>query len=192
MVVQTPPDDYSIRQWEFQPPSFHARHAPRSHGATGGVSCLQFDRLNLGHEPDAVVCQEFSYDAENGISGAADVQLAAGGMPPRFARRLVDGQLRRRNHAALQVETDNLQSHKVAGVRQAIAATEASAVFLPPYGPGFNPIEQVFVKVTAKLRKKAERTVDRLPSLLGHAIDDFSAEECVHYFRHCAYSATSV
>ena len=85
---------------------------------------------------------------------------------------------------------DNLQSHKVVGVRQAIAAAGASVVYLPPYSPDFNPIEQVFAKVKAILRKKAERTVEGLWSLLGLVLDEFPAEECLHYFCHCGYAAT--
>ena len=88
------------------------------------------------------------------------------------------------------VVMDNLQSHKVVGVRQAIAAAGASVVYLPPYSPDFNPIEQVFAKVKAILRKKAERTVEGLWSLLGLVLDEFPAEECLHYFCHCGYTAT--
>lgn len=87
---------------------------------------------------------------------------------------------------------DNLQSHKVAGVRQAIEAAGASVVYLPPYSPDFNPIEQVFAKVKAILRKKAERTVDGLWSLLGRLLDEFPADECLRYFRVCSYTATQV
>lgn len=90
------------------------------------------------------------------------------------------------------VVMDNLQSHKVAGVRQAIAAVGASVVYLPPYSPDFNPIEQVFAKVKAILRKKAERTMEGLWSLLGQVLAEFPAEECLHYFRHCGYHATPV
>ena len=52
------------------------------------------------------------------------------------------------------VVMDNLQNHKVAGVRQAIAAAGASVVYLPPYSPDFNSIEQVFAKVKAILKEK--------------------------------------
>jgi transposase len=65
-------------------------------------------------------------------------------------------------------------------------------VYLPPYSPDFNPIEQVFAKVKSILRKKAERTVEGLWSLLGQVIDEFSAEECLRYFRHCGYAATPI
>ena len=90
------------------------------------------------------------------------------------------------------VVMDNLQSHKVKGVRQAIEVAGATVVYLPPYSPDFNPIEQVFAKVKAILRKKAERTVEGLWSLLGQLLDEFPADECLRYFRHCGYSAIQV
>ena len=53
---------------------------------------------------------------------------------------------------------DNLGSHKVAGIREAIEAAGATLLYLPPYSPDFNPIEQVFAKLKAALRKRAART----------------------------------
>jgi len=57
------------------------------------------------------------------------------------------------------VVMDNLSSHKVQGVREAIEAAGASVAYLPPYSPDLNPIEQVFSKLKAKLRQHRERTV---------------------------------
>ena len=52
---------------------------------------------------------------------------------------------------------DNLPAHKVSGVRQAIEAAGAVLLYLPPYSPDLNPIEQLFAKLKALLRKAAER-----------------------------------
>ena len=57
---------------------------------------------------------------------------------------------------------DNLGSHKGAGVRAAIEAVGASLLYLPPYSPDFNPIENAFAKLKAMLRRAAARTVDAL------------------------------
>ena len=62
---------------------------------------------------------------------------------------------------------DNLASHKVAGVRRAIEAVGAILMFLPPYSPDLNPIEQAFAKLKTMLRAKALRTVDALWNALG-------------------------
>jgi transposase len=85
------------------------------------------------------------------------------------------------------VVMDNLNSHKVAGVRQAIEAAGAERRFLPPYSPDLDPIEPAFAKVKNSLRKMARRTVDGLWNAVGVAIDDFSPAECLNYFRHSGY-----
>jgi len=88
------------------------------------------------------------------------------------------------------VVMDNLAAHKVAGVRAAIEAAGAHVVYLPPYSPDYNPIEQVFSKLKWLVRSAAERTVDGLWTLLGQLLDEFSPHECRNYFRHCGYNAT--
>lgn len=89
------------------------------------------------------------------------------------------------------VVMDNLSAHKVAGVREAIAAVGASVAYLPPYSPDLNPIELVFAKLKWLLRSAAERTVDGLWNLLGKLLDDFPPAECGNYLRHCGYAATA-
>ena len=86
------------------------------------------------------------------------------------------------------VVLDNLSSHKVEGVREAIEAVGARMAYLPPYSPDFNPIEQVFAKLKALLRKHAERTVEGLWNRVGVLIDAFASYECRNYLRHCGYA----
>ena len=85
------------------------------------------------------------------------------------------------------VVMDNLPAHKVAGARAAIEAAGATLMFLPPYSPEFNPIEQAFAKLKAMLRKAAERTVDALEAAIAVAIDAFSPAECANYFTNSGY-----
>lgn len=86
------------------------------------------------------------------------------------------------------VVMDNLSSHKVKGVREAIAAAGARVIYLPPYSPDFNPIEQVFAKLKALLRKAKERTVEGLWQRIASLLDLFTPTECRNYLRHCGYS----
>jgi len=86
---------------------------------------------------------------------------------------------------------DNLSSHKAAGVREAIEATGATLVYLPPYSPDFNPIEMVYAKLKWLVRSARQSTVDGLWSFLGQALDRFSPTECLNYFHHCGYTATA-
>jgi len=82
---------------------------------------------------------------------------------------------------------DNLGSHKGKGVREAIEAAAANLLYLPPYSPDFNPIENAFSKLKAFLRKAAERTVDGLWNAIGATMDAFTAQECANYFAAAGY-----
>jgi transposase len=88
------------------------------------------------------------------------------------------------------VVMDNLASHKIAGVREAIQARDAILSFLPPYSPDLNPIELAFAKLKILLRKAAERTVDDLWKRIGALLDDFTPEECGNYLVHDGYAPT--
>lgn len=87
------------------------------------------------------------------------------------------------------VVMDNLGSHKGAGVRIAIEAAGASLLYLPPYSPDFNPIENAFAKLKAMLRKAAERTIDGLWNAIGRIINTVTPEECTNYFAAAGYDA---
>ena len=85
------------------------------------------------------------------------------------------------------VVMDNLPAHKSAAVREAIETAGATLMFLPPYSPDFNPIENAFAKRKALLRKAAERTVNGLWNTVGDLIDEFTPAECANYFRAAGY-----
>ena len=82
---------------------------------------------------------------------------------------------------------DNLSAHKVVGVRQAIESVDAQLIYLPPYSPDLNPIEQVFAKLRWLLQTAAERTIDGLWRRIGQTVDAFSPTECLNYIRHSGY-----
>jgi transposase len=85
------------------------------------------------------------------------------------------------------VVLDNLPAHKGAAVREAIEAAGANLLFLPPYSPDFNPIENAFSKLKALLRKAAARHVDQLWAAIATAIDTFTPQECANYFAAAGY-----
>ena len=87
------------------------------------------------------------------------------------------------------VVLDNLGAHKVPGVREAIEAAGAILMYLPPYSPDFNPIEQLFAKLKALLRKAAERSVDALWDRIGSLLGAFTPDECANYFRNSGYAS---
>ena len=71
---------------------------------------------------------------------------------------------------------DNLAAHKVAGVRQLIEATGARLLYLPPYSPDFNPIEQAWSKIKHLLRSAKARTVEALEHAIAEALAAITAE----------------
>ena len=85
------------------------------------------------------------------------------------------------------VVMDNLSSHKVAGVREAIEAAGATVRYLPPYSPDLNPIEMIFAKLKALLRKIAARTKDALNDAVGKVVDMISSDDAANCIRHAGY-----
>jgi transposase len=85
---------------------------------------------------------------------------------------------------------DNLSSHKTAAVRTAFERCQIEHLYLPPYSPDLNPIENAFSKLKRLVRTAAERTVNGLWSAIGRLINQFRPQECRNYFRHCGYNAT--
>jgi transposase len=85
------------------------------------------------------------------------------------------------------VVMDNLPAHKVGGVRETIEAAGARLLYLPPYSPDFNPIEQAFAKLKALLRKAAARTLDTLEAAIAAALDALAPDECANYFTAAGY-----
>jgi len=83
------------------------------------------------------------------------------------------------------VVMDNLGAHKVDGVERAIERADASVWWLPPYSPDLNPIEKLWSKVKAWLRRAMADTLDGLTLAAGDAFRAVNAEECANYFRSC-------
>ncbi len=83
---------------------------------------------------------------------------------------------------------DNLGSHKGRQVRRAIRAAGAKLLFLPPYSPDLNPIEQVFAKLKHLLRRTAARTDEDVYQAIGPLLDQFTPHECANYFRNAGYA----
>jgi transposase len=87
------------------------------------------------------------------------------------------------------VVMDNLSSHTGPAVEAMIEAAGASLLYLPPYSPDFNPIENAFAKLKAHLRKAAERTVAGLWAAIGRLVDAFTPTECANFFAAAGYDA---
>ena len=85
------------------------------------------------------------------------------------------------------VVLDNLSSHKVRGVRELVEARGASLMFLPPYSPDLNPIEQAFAKLKQLVRKAKPRSRDALWNRIGAIATQFTPRECTNYLANSGY-----
>ena len=83
---------------------------------------------------------------------------------------------------------DNLPTHKVRGVADAVHARDARVLYLPPYSPDFNPIEQVFSKIKTVLRRRELRTVSALEDAFGESLDWITRTDALHYFENAGYT----
>ena len=83
---------------------------------------------------------------------------------------------------------DNLATHKVAGVRQAIEAVGARLLYLPPYSPDFNPIENLWSKIKQILRRLSPRTADQLLRAVATAFAAITTADCHGFFLHARYA----
>lgn len=137
--------------------------APHGHWRTSTfIAALRHDRLVAPAVFDGAI---------NGIAFRAYVEQV-------LAPTLAGGDI---------VVLDNLASHKVSGVRDAVEARGASLMFLPPYSPDLNPIEPVFSKTKGLIRAAAPRSREALWNNIGATVERFSPQECSNYFANSGY-----
>jgi len=84
---------------------------------------------------------------------------------------------------------DNLGSHKGQAPRRAVRQAGAHLLFLPPYSPDLNPIEQLFAKLKSHVRRAQPRTVEETWKRVGKILDLFSPTECANYLRNSGYAS---
>jgi len=87
------------------------------------------------------------------------------------------------------VVMDNLSAHKGEKVRELIEERGCELLYLPPYSPDLNPIEQAFSKIKALMRKRGPRTREALIGAMGAALSAITARDASGYFGHCGYRA---
>lgn len=86
------------------------------------------------------------------------------------------------------VVMDNLSAHKVVGVRERIEAVGAKLLYLPPYSPDLNPIEQAWSKLKQILRSLKARTPEALEAAVAEALKAITADNALAWFSHCGYT----
>jgi len=89
------------------------------------------------------------------------------------------------------VVMDNLGSHKGKAVQQAIQKAGARLLFLPPYSPDFNPIEQAFAKIKHWMRCAQKRTIEDACASIGSLLATIASSECKNYFANSGYASVN-
>src|SRR5215216_2075080 len=87
------------------------------------------------------------------------------------------------------VVIDNLSFHKGERVRQLIEAKGCELIYLPPYSPDYNPIEQAFSKLKSYLREVCARSQKTLMEIIGEALRTITVSDAEGFFKHCGYRA---
>lgn len=122
--------------------------------------------------------------------GTTATMVYEGGTDVVAMQTFVDWQLVRFVRPGDIVVMDNLASHKSPGLAQALQQVGAEVWFLPPYSPDLNPIEKMWSKVKAFLRKAAARTKETLIEAIGAALRTITASDAVGWYSHCGYQHT--
>lgn len=124
--------------------------------------------------------------------GIVAPMLLDGAMNGDWFETYVDKVLARETKHGDLVILDNLPSHKTNRVRGAFERNKIRFLFLPPYSPDLNPIENAFSKLKRQVRSAAQRTIEGLWDAIGPLLRTFKKSECANYIRHCGYSATKI
>lgn len=169
-------------QWVFLDESGVTTDLVRRYGRSPRGQRL-FDHAPLGHWQTYTILAALRSD---GVTAPA---VFTGPIDNRSFLAYVEQVLVPTLRAGDRVVLDNLVIHKQPAVRTAIEATGATVHFLPPYSPDFNPIELVFAKLKAYLRRVRPRTFDQVCHHFAIALGLYTAAECAAYLRHCGYAA---
>jgi transposase len=139
----------------------------------------------------------FKIPRNHGKNTTLLTSLHQGGMGPSMAvegattSRVFETYVERLLAPALQagqvVVMDNLRAHKPKRIRELIEERGCELIYLPPYSPDLNPIEEAFAKLKHILRKTCARTKDALIEAMGRALGAVSTEDVRGYFVHCGY-----
>ena len=124
-----------------------------------------------------------------GLDGVVAPMVIDGPLNGELFAQYVEASLVAELEPGMIVIMDNLPVHKSKRVADAIAAVGCTRVFLPPYSPDYNPIENMWSKAKALLRAAAARTFEAVVDATGEALRSITPEDCDGYFRHCGYDA---
>jgi transposase len=122
-----------------------------------------------------------------GLSGLAAPMMIAGAIDGEVFRVWTERGLCPMLEAGDIVVMDNLQAHKVRGMREAIEGRGARLIYLPPYSPDLSPIEACWSKIKTALRAAGARTQGALEQAIKRALETITESDALAWFAHCGY-----
>ena len=143
-----------------------------------------FDSIPHGHWCRTTIISAIRIDGTTismSIEGSTDSEVFKTYISEMLCRSLHEGDI---------VIMDNLTSHKFSGIEELIKSVNAELRYLPPYSPDLNPIEKMWSKIKAIIRKLKARTKDGLFEALGKALNSVTMSDAIGWFESCGYQIT--
>lgn len=134
--------------------------------------------------------ESFTVVAALGMDGAVAPLVLPGAIDAAAFDSYVEQVLAPELHPGDVVVWDNLPAHQTRAATRAVRRAGARLIWLPPYSPDYNPIEQLWSKIKAHLRRAAARTKDTVYTALGEALDDVTIRDVLGWFKHAGLCAT--
>ena len=129
-------------------------------------------------------CHRFSWMGHYAIRLS---HFSGGTTVERFKRYLETDLLPHLNGNSVLI-MDNMKSHHAKAVKNLLGRSGIRYIYLPPYSPDLNPIEKLWSKVKALLRKFKARTLDALPNAIQNAFHSVTVSDSSGWFRFCGYA----
>lgn len=125
-----------------------------------------------------------------GIGGAQATMIIEGSVDTLVFNAYCQQVLRPTLKAGEVIVLDNLGAHRASRIEEITAECGARVIWLPPYSPDFSPIELMWSKVKAYLKKVKARTQAELEKAIAAALETITPSDCENWFRHCGYEVT--
>ncbi len=125
--------------------------------------------------------------ASMGASGMGLTLVVEGATAREVFEAYVEAVLTQSLRSGQIVVMDNLAAHKGERVRELIEERGCELLYLPPYSPDLNPIEEAFAKTKGILRKAEVRSPEALIEAMGRALDAITPQDAQSFFKHCGY-----
>jgi transposase len=125
-----------------------------------------------------------------GCSGVSATMLIEGSVDTLVFNAYCQEVLRPTLKAGEVIILDNLGAHRASRIEEIAAQCGATVLWLPPYSPDFSPIELMWSKLKAYLKKVKARTQTELEKAIAAALETITANDCINWFRHCGYEVT--